>query len=198
MSLADAAKLDRVVDTIAPNFHRYNCHMAVIFWALLEMEDDDQKAQDGVQKIARHHCNHCRGVGNCNSGPSLDNMKYGNLFCRDLGTKLGAAPTANDVEVGDVVFISHPSFPIHSMVVVEKGEGNRIGIRGWNNKGTFSDAPFLKYDPVTRWLDERPNPNDNIVYRIREADFLRRVSEVTKQIDLERNAQAKSKSCTIL
>jgi hypothetical protein len=175
MSLDLEAMADPIIPTADPNFHPYNCHMAVIHWALMAAGEAPQQAQDSVQKLTREYCPHCKRQNNMIA--SLQNHTYGKIFCKDA-TPLGQIPCA----VGDVVIVPDIKWPSHSMVVVSI-DGD-IGIRGFNNTGTFAGAPFLLYDPTTRMLSNRTAPALNPVFHITQKEFVRKARNVSRLLSI--------------
>ena len=162
------------INAAAANFHPYNCHMAVMHWALVDLGHTQQNAQEIVQRITRKYCPHCKGHAICPQGGSLQNHEYAKLFC-GKAQALNIPPCA----VGDVVIVPNPAWPSHSMVVVSVN-GNNIGIRGYNNTGTFAGAPFLQYDPTTRQLANRNSPGLNPVFQIEQEEFLLKMRNLTR------------------
>ncbi len=164
MSLQNAAMNAPVLNTAAPNFHPYNCHMAVMHWALIALGKTDQNAQDVVQEFTRVACPHCKGTNNLIA--SLQNDEYGKIFC-SRAKSLNAA----ECKPGDVLIIPNAGRPTHSMVAISVA-GDAIGIRGFNNAGTFPGSPYLQYDGTTRMIADRASPGLNPVLRISQDDFL--------------------------
>jgi hypothetical protein len=203
MALNDTAMSAPIITGSGLTFHPYNCHMAVIHWALVTLGHGDQVAQAAVQKLTGKNCKDCYGLGKCLQRSALDERVYAAIFCKKV-TSIGSKPSAQDVELGDVILVPDPKNPMHSMVVVEKSNDDRIGIRGFNNIGTFigTDAPYARYDSVTRWLDDRTIP-EREVYRVKQMDFLFAAQAALIELgsipDLpEPPTKSKSTSCLIL
>ena len=187
MALQHNAMNAPVIDTTVNNFHPYNCHMAVMHWALLFIGETEQKAQAMVQKITRTYCPHCKDRKPCPQGGSLQNHEYAKILCGQA-KPLNAATCAP----GDVVIVPNPAWPSHSMVVVSN-DANGIGIRGYNNTGTFPNAmpppPFLQYDNNTRLLTQRISPNTNPVYQIDQEDFMLKMRNLSRMFSAHMKAQ---------
>src|SRR5215203_3805818 len=98
MPLNITAMTAPTINPLVTNFHPYNCHMAVMHWALVDLGQSHQDAQTMVQTITRKCCPHCKGNPICPQGGSLQNGEYAKLFCTNA-TPLNAPPCA----VGDVV-----------------------------------------------------------------------------------------------
>ena len=183
MALHLAAMTAPTINDNAPDFHPYNCHMAVMHWAVVAFGESLQKTQETVQKMARRYCPACKGKANCTHRGSLQNHEYAKIFC-------GVAKPVNPAMcgVGDVVIVPHPTWPAHSMVVVSVN-GNSIGVRGFNNTGTFAGAPFLQYDPITRLLEDRTSPLANPVFQIDQEDFLLKMRNLSRLFSVHSAAQ---------
>ena len=156
--------------------------MAAIHWALVSLGQTQQQAQDMVQKLTREYCPHCKGQNNMIA--SMQNQVYGNIFCQNA-TPLGQVPLA----VGDVVIVPNKNLPMHSMVVVSINGAN-IGIRGYNNAGTFAGAPFLQYDPTTRMLANRTSPVANPVFVIQQEEFVTKARNLSRLFSIHTKARA--------
>jgi hypothetical protein len=159
-----------------PDYHNYNCHMAVLQWACLALNQSQDDALWSVELITRSVCEHCKGRHDARS--SIDNAEYGRLFCSDA---VALIPTS--ARAGDVVIIPDPRYPTHSMVVVSSTRGE-IMVRGYNNAGTFVGTPRDAYDPSSRNLAGRTLPQVNRVFLIPELEFLGKVRALQQALRL--------------
>lgn len=156
--------------------HPYNCHMAVLQWACIELGQSQSAAMDTVEQITQAGCPHCKGQNNLKA--SLQDDYYGQVFCSS------AVPLNNmSARVGDVVVIPNRARPTHSMVIVSNVQGELL-VRGYNNEGTFVGAPRDAYDTTSRNLAGRKLPAMNSVFLIPEAVFVAKVRKVTQMFAL--------------
>jgi hypothetical protein len=150
--------------------HGYNCHMAVIFWALGASGRSEGEARDRVETIARKYCNLCSKKEG--SGHAFNFQPYGAAFG-------GLAHSTDKIQcaVGDVIILPNQKNPMHTMVVVSKQGG--IKVVGFNNANTFRSSepppPEFKYDSTVRDLSQRVAPNDNPAFVIKQSDFISKV-----------------------
>lgn len=156
----------------------FNCHGAAIYWAAKENGLDDASAYAAYDLIA-DHCNGSAAGG----ATSILSGPYGKTFCSGAFLRTTPALNATEYRIGDVIFAPHPSYPMHSMIVVALPGGNTVQIRAFNNHGTFTldipKPPENDYDDQNRDLANRVYPNEPI-YRIPEDTFCGRVSRMTK------------------
>lgn len=160
-----------------PEYHNYNCHMAVLQWAALAIGRSVQEAVKDVERITRSVCPHCKGQSPLKA--SLQNEEYGKIFCRQ-----GVPLVNTDAQAGDVVVIPNIGRPMHSMVIVS-AVGGVLLVRGYNNAGTFVGAARDQYDDTSRNLAGRVSPQSNPVFRIPEAQYLAKVRDVVRMLALK-------------
>jgi hypothetical protein len=137
------------------NTTRYTCHMAVMHWAFMDLGDTQAAAHGRVEAINEAKCVACNpGGGNHGSIPAT---WYGANFCGVGGVHIpNRAALYAAVNVGDVLIVSNPARPMHSMVVVKKSSVmgyHFVYIRGLNNYGTTGTGIYLRYDNSDRDID---------------------------------------------
>jgi hypothetical protein len=132
----------------------YTCHMAVMHWAFRDLGDTDAMANARVQLINTHRCLGCMNGHHVHA--SIGHGWYGAHFGDGAVHIPNRGALYNAVNVGDVLLVSHPQSPSHSMVVVQKRElfGRRfVYIRGFNNYGTTGTGIAFQYDNSDRDID---------------------------------------------
>ena len=149
--------------------HQVTCHMAAIYWAFRAAGKTEKESRSALKAITRSVCPGCLGTHYQHG--SLQSAEYGQLFCT---TAVAMNATCM---VGDVVIMPTAQMPMHSMVIVEKRVNPaRVMIRGFNNHNTFLDSvpqpPYMRYDSVTRDLNARVMPANNLYY-VKEYTYIK-------------------------
>jgi hypothetical protein len=179
----------------------YVCHMAVMHWGVMALGKSGIEANRVVGAFNRKFCPGCTVEGGIH-GSFLPGA-YGTYFYGGAVRMTSREQLIESAAVGDILLTGRPSFPMHSMVVVEILNKDRVLIRGFNNIGTLGSGLKDCYDNTscnvadeTYWTNHEEalfGRSTLPLFLVKNADFMIKISQYYLNEIYEREVAPKKK-----